>query len=343
MKEVFNRLAICAVVITFFKATVSNCFVIKSNLHPSPTSVQRSQSLLGGLHHSSKVGYLNNQYNGLRTAPTDGDGEKKSATVALSEFTPFSSDSSPTAILDYILYILTSDIGSIILGSIGLVIALYSRLSSIDYEASMIESSAAAAMGQQARADLLGVFASGAVLLNGVSKLDVTSVLAESVDLEGDTLSEPTYVKRNLTGMKKNDDFIWAMNAALDATPAKSAVILMNIDDRWVPTMLAGTVPGDRIMREESPSVIIGRDTPILDRFMRQEGSKESYLPTLQALPGKVEFTYLPSNCQEALALPLSMQGYKAALVLGSNAAKSFSPRDIAWCQILARKLDNLA
>ena len=35
------------------------------------------------------------------------------------------------------------------------------------------------------------------------------------------------------------------------------------------------------------------------------KGPKESYLPTLQALPGKVEFTYLPSNAQEALLLPV--------------------------------------
>lgn len=336
------------VFITVLSCVTSNAFIVKKpipQLHLLSSRQSQSPSCPREMILPSKR--MNSTYSTfLKSLPSDKERErKKGATVTFSDLPslPFSSDaSSPTALVDYVLYIFTSDIGSIILGLIGMVIALYSRLSSIDYEASNIASSAAESMGQQARADLLGVFASGAVLLNGVSKLDVTSVLAESVILEGTLLQEPIYVNED-SCLVKNSDLLWAMNSTLDATPAKTAVLLVydSSINNWIPTMLAGVVPSDKEMREGAPSIITRRDTPILDRFLRQEGSKESYLPTLQALPGKVEFTYLPQNCQETLALPISWKGCKAALVLGSDTAKSFSPRDIAWCQILARRLEN--
>eukprot|EP00591_Stephanopyxis_turris_P010050 CAMPEP_0195508736 /NCGR_PEP_ID=MMETSP0794_2-20130614/1869_1 /TAXON_ID=515487 /ORGANISM="Stephanopyxis turris, Strain CCMP 815" /LENGTH=57 /DNA_ID=CAMNT_0040635775 /DNA_START=33 /DNA_END=203 /DNA_ORIENTATION=+ len=48
----------------------------------------------------------------------------------------------------------------------------------------------------------------------------------------------------------------------------------------WEPGALAGITPYEM----ETPE-----RTPILDRFLRNPGSsrKETYLPTLQALPGK--------------------------------------------------------
>ena len=42
---------------------------------------------------------------------------------------------------------------------------------------------------------------------------------------------------------------------------------------------------------------------PILEKALRL--SEEVYLPDLQILPGKVEFSYLPINCQSVLVLPL--------------------------------------
>ena len=108
--------------------------------------------------------------------------------------------------------------------------------------------------------------------------------------------------------------------------------------------------------------------TPILDRMLRDDGVKggtvggtgattgkgpgESYLPTLQALPGRVEFSYLPSNAQEVLLLPVSRpDGDKAgddgdgryyAIALGGDAAKSFAPKDIAWCKEIASWIGEL-
>jgi hypothetical protein len=81
--------------------------------------------------------------------------------------------------------------------------------------------------------------------------------------------------------------------------------------------------------------------TPILERVGSPENSKETYLPTLQALPGRTELTYLPNNAQMAVLIPIQSSNSKknSVLVLGGNTAKSFSPRDIAWSRIVAEKI----
>jgi len=189
------------------------------------------------------------------------------------------------------------------------------------------DSLSADTLGQETRADLLAVFASGAVLLNGISKLDVTSALAESVILDGETLAEPNY-NQDISNEK---DVTWALESLLTATPAKTAVLLSLRDDDWTITAVAGVLPRDPVLRQ-APLVIA---TPILDRF-RKDSTKESYLPTLQALPGRVEFTYLPVNTQGTLLLPVNS---KTVLVLGTNVAKAFSPRDVAWCFSIATRI----
>lgn len=259
------------------------------------------------------------------------------------------SGSEATSAVDYGLSLLSSDVGSIILGLLGLAVCLWSRLSHLDYYDSLTYvDGGAEAMGTQSRADLLAVFAAGAVLLNGVSKLDVTSALAESVVLEGVKLGKPVVVDNDLSLSTSEDglnDLQWAMEAALDATPASTVVLMIRDSDSggssWRPAALAGTVPQDEDLRLKIPASV--GSTPILDRFLKSSSeSKESYLPTLQALPGRVEFTYLPANAQEALLVPVPMQGSKrAVLVLGSDTAKSCTPRDVAWCQVLATQMGN--
>lgn len=213
-------------------------------------------------------------------------------------------------------------------------------------------------MGQQSRIDLLAVFASGAVLLNGISKLDVTSALAESVVLEGMNV-DPTFVNGGGSSMLKglvgdedrlavDAELTWAMTSVLESTPAQSAVLLeyQPAETQWVPIVHSGILPLEESLRMSLPK---GLGTPILNRFLKDGGvQKESYLPTLQALPGKVEFTYLPPNAQEALILPIDVQSFdqdssiKVALVLGSDTAKNFSPKDVAWCQVLSSRIGDI-
>ena len=225
-------------------------------------------------------------------------------------------DEGATGGLDFVLSLIISDVGSIVLGLLGLIICVAHRLANTD-------SLSADTMGQETRADLLAVFASGAVLLNGISKLDVTSALAESVVLDGETLAKPIFNE----AVNREKDVTWALESVLAATPANTAVLLSLRDDSWSILALAGVVPRDPVLRLAS--------TPILDRF-RKDSSKESYLPTLQALPGRVEFTYLPLNTQGALLVPVNET---SALVLGTNTAKSFTPRDVAWCLSIASRI----
>jgi hypothetical protein len=226
-----------------------------------------------------------------------------------------------TSGFDLVLRAIVSDVGSIAVGLIGLVIAVGYRLS--DQDSLTVDT-----LGQETRTDLLAVFASGAVLLNGVSKLDVTSALADSVILEGINLPEPEYSSADY-----QPDLPWALESLLTATPAKTAVLLRHDGSAWKSVASVGTVPSEKEMRLGP----IQDTNPILDRFLKSDSSgKETYLPTLQAIPGRVEFTYLPPNTQGALLLPVSQN---EVLVLGSNTAKSFSPRDVAWSQLIATRI----
>ena len=283
--------------------------------------------------------------------------------------------------MDQFLLALTSDRTSLLLGSIGIFLLLLNRLltfpddgDNIIYEAS------------RSRIDLLGVFAAGSVLLNGITKLDVESVRADKVVLEGRNAEEviwDSHTKQQLQQNWKEDTTFqsiveWALLSYLKCTPAKTAVLLTKSasprrggsnNKSWTILARVGTLTNDSQ---------IPMKTPILDRMFsgdnikggtvggvdivlagsnreRVDGPKESYLPTLQALPGKVEFTYLPSNTQEALILPVSSSigiseasntatggGWHYAVVLGGDVAKSFAPRDIAWCKEIASWIGEL-
>ena len=134
----------------------------------------------------------------------------------------------------------------------------------------------------------------------------------------------------------------WALESLLVATPATTALLLEQgeklIDGRaqWVILGRSGTV---------SRSTIVPESTPILDRVSNTGNTKETYLPTLQALPGKKEFPYLPTNAQLALLIPVGVptdDGLPTrVLVLASNRAKSFTPRDVAWCRIIADRISS--
>jgi Cofactor assembly of complex C subunit B, CCB2/CCB4 len=79
-------------------------------------------------------------------------------------------------------------------------------------------------------------------------------------------------------------------------------------------------------------SSAVAADAPIVAKALREAAagsSKETYLPALQNLPGKVEFSYLPENCQTVLLLPLL--GGEAVVVVGGSQARAYTPKDIAW------------
>jgi len=195
---------------------------------------------------------------------------------------------------------ITSDVGNIVTGCIGIVLILIGRLTLDDQ----------ADLGAQTRADLVGVLAAISLTLQGLTKLDVESAKSPRVALNGVDVDTTEGVSK---------DQAWMMQSMLETTPAKSAVLLQRKDTEWTIVARIGTLPATETSLPPA--------TPILDKV----ADTETYLPTLQALPGRVEFTYLCPNTQAALLIPVGRRSDQV-LVLGSDQAKSFTPLDIAWC-----------
>lgn len=265
--------------------------------------------------------------------------DKQSSSASGSSISSSSTAATTTNPLDGALSFISSDIASIALGMVGLVLLLIERLSLPDADTMGISQvQYAEQLGEETRSNLIAVVACGSVLLNGISKLDVTSALAETVELEGDVITEPLVFDESLE--KHKTTLQWGMESFLKATPAKTVVILRSNskDDAWQVFSMVGTVPTEATLTR--PELL--SSTPILDRFRKDGSGKETYLPTLQFLPGKAEFTYIPENTQGVLILSVPASSPEStqttAILLGSNRAKSFTPRDVAWCQTLAAR-----
>jgi hypothetical protein len=283
---------------------------------------------------------------GMMRARNDesGDGPQFPKVQFTSISTPIPTNASP---VDVVLSWLTSDIGSIVLGGVGLVLLLLGRFI-LDEDGEATVDVSPEVMVEQTRVNLLAVFAIGAVLLNGLSQLDVQSALAEKVDLLGTTISQPIIVDHEDYDNIR-EEISWVLSSILTATPARTVILLVRSEndnggvERWKPIAYVGVLPPNMFLDQPQFS----RETPIMDRMLRvvttDTKRRESYLPTLQALPGRIEFTnyLLPSNTQAALLLPLRLTTSKqiATLLLGSNQARSFTPRDITWSQTVATRL----
>ena len=99
---------------------------------------------------------------------------------------------------DQFFSLFSSNFFSIIVESIGLlavVVHCWNVITSLDIDivGADFDSERAAAedLTTQTRLDLLAVFACGLVLLNGLTKINVTTALAETIVLEGIALLEP--------------------------------------------------------------------------------------------------------------------------------------------------------
>lgn len=236
--------------------------------------------------------------------------------------------------IDASLTWINSDTGSIVLGITGLVLLLISRFMEVEETEFSVER-----LGAETRTNLLAVMAIGAVLLNGFSKLDVETATAEKVVLDGTDIPEPTFITAAATTETEfnvaAEDVSWVLQSTCAATPANTAVLVScDPESQWKPIAFVGMVPDNLLLHEPE----IPETTPILNRFLQNNDRQESYLPTLQALPGKTELVkfFLPVSTQAALLVPVDRT---TVLLLGSNQARSFTPRDIIWIQSVAARL----
>lgn len=168
----------------------------------------------------------------------------------------------------------------------------------------------------QARSDVVGVILSAVLILVSLLWENIQPKTAESVILngrEGFELAEdlPESVKAELA---------WASHILLTNTVTKSVVVYYQ--DRVI---LRRGILG------EKNTITLGA---IANRVL--ETQKPVYLVTLKIYPGRVEFDYLPDNTQGIICQPLGKNGL---LVLGANAARSYTKQDENWIAAIAEKL----
>ena len=168
----------------------------------------------------------------------------------------------------------------------------------------------------QARADALGVILSAVLILTGLLWQQFSSRSPDVVDLIGSEgfelapLPEPVKV-----------ELAWASHLLLTNTATRALVV-------WY----QGKILLRRGILGSNPEVKPG---PILQRVLEKQ--KPVYLVALKIYPGRIEFDYLPENTQAVICQPIGKQG---ALILGANAARSYTKQDEIWIAGIADKLD---
>ncbi len=168
----------------------------------------------------------------------------------------------------------------------------------------------------QARSDVMGVILSALLILTGLLWQRVQPIPPEAVVLEGEegfdlATDLPEAVKTELA---------WASHLLLTNTVTRSVVVYYQ---------------GRVLLRRGilGPTAVV-EPGPILKRVL--ETGKAVYLVNLKIYPGRVEFTYLPSNTQGVICQPLGHQG---VLILAANAPRSYTKQDEAWVEGIADKL----
>jgi hypothetical protein len=168
----------------------------------------------------------------------------------------------------------------------------------------------------QARSDVVGTIASAVLILIGLIWQQIQPKLPESVILEGE---EGLEIDPGLS-IEVSTELAWATHIILTNTATKS--IAVYADDR---VLIRRGILG------RNKSIIPGT---ILKRVL--ETQKPVYLVDLKLYPGRVEFNYLPANTQGVICQPIGTIG---AIVLGSNAPRSYTKQDENWIAGIADKL----
>jgi hypothetical protein len=179
----------------------------------------------------------------------------------------------------------------------------------------------------QSRVDILGIVGCAAVLLNAFSEQEVETKEREAVPLVGFALKEPKV--EDSQNDRAKSIVRWAINTLLSTTEATSVHI---IDSDKIVGRGGVIGRGDNMSVSQLPLETM----PILvDAIVKAE---EIYLPDLQILPGKIEFSYLPINAQAVLIIPIKDK----AIVTATNKAKSLRIIDILRTRSVAEVIQQV-
>jgi hypothetical protein len=164
----------------------------------------------------------------------------------------------------------------------------------------------------QSRADIISVIACSALLLNILSESDIVARDGEPVALVGNSLNKPLVFVKDDESVA-GDRITWLINTILSSTPTSSVHVISQFNgkdgkDGVCSKVLGrgGIVGSGDNLQPTLPSDLLER-MPILKKAVNN--NEEIYLPDLQILPGRIEFTYLPMNAQSVLILPLGGGG----------------------------------
>lgn len=194
-------------------------------------------------------------------------------------------------------------------GATGILILIANRLFNMD-----------AVTDVQSRADILSMIACSGLLLNAFSEQEIKARDRDPVALMGFSLREPLVSEE--VGGRARAAFAWLSGSVIRSTPATSVHVFDG--DRLLSQ--AGVVSAD----PSKGPVSLRPVRPILAGALADR--EEVYLPDLQILPGKIEFSYLPLNCQSLLIMPLSSS---LAVVVGTNRAKALKSDDLSRIRAL--------
>ena len=184
-------------------------------------------------------------------------------------------------------------------------------------------------LNSQSRADLIATAGATVLLLEALTRLDITPREADSVPLDG---VKVTWVDPALPAAQRRE-LDWAADALTSCLPARSLAIVR--DGRTIG--LRGTLSA----RVASDAAAYGQAVapgPLLLKCLESTSGAPDYLPSLQILPGRFEFTYLPAATQALLLVPLpGISG--GAIILGADQARAFKEDDVAWARTVASGL----
>lgn len=180
-------------------------------------------------------------------------------------------------------------------------------------------------LNSQSRADLLAAVAPALIVLKALGDLDITPKEAEAVPLDG---APTAWVEPGLPDAARRE-LEWAADSLFATTPC--AALALWRDGRTL--LLRGTLPS-RVAAAPAGAVVPG---PLLSKTMTKKSGAPDSLPSLQLLPGRVEFGYFPAATQGVLMVPLG-GGVPGALVLGADRKLAFKDDDVAWARAVATR-----
>lgn len=174
----------------------------------------------------------------------------------------------------------------------------------------------------QSRSDALGVILSALLILTGLLWQQIQPLPPKSVEMQGEQgLEILSELPEDLTL-----ELGWATSSLLKASPARSVVIWADGHIMMRRGILSGAefAPGQPV-----------EPGSILKRVLTKQ--KSVYLVDLKLFPARAEFGYVPANSQCLLCQPA---GDRAALILAADTPRIFTPRDEAWIEAIAQKLE---